>query len=163
MTGCTLTSDYNWYYPANLNWSFQSGGADKSWAQWQALGYDAHGGVTDPLFVSGGTNFHLQAASPAINAGADVGLTTDFAGVPVPQGSAPDIGAYEYKSGTTPPPLTYSKADLNQDSFVNLADLDILKLDFSKLTANLLNSKSDIDGDGTVTIKDVGIMMSEWK
>ena len=56
-----------------------------------------------------------------------------------------------------------SNADLNSDNFVNQTDLDILKADFLKLTGSLSNPKSDIDGDGTVTIKDVGIMMSEWK
>ena len=48
---------------------------------------------SDPLFVSA-TNFHLQAASPAINAGQYVSITTDFDGQPV--ASPPEIGAYEY-------------------------------------------------------------------
>ena len=62
--------------------------------------------MSDPLFVneSGNMNtpadFHLQPTSPAINTGIDVGLTEDLDGVSVPQGSAPDIGAYEY-SGVT--------------------------------------------------------------
>ena len=56
-----------------------------------------------------------------------------------------------------------SNADLNSDNFVNQTDFDILKADFLKLAGSLANPKSDIDGDGTVTIKDVGIMMSEWK
>lgn len=54
-------------------------------------------------------------------------------------------------------------ADLNLDDTVNALDFDILKSDFLKLTANLANPKSDIDGDGQATIKDVGIMMSGWK
>ncbi|MFA5047421.1 MAG: right-handed parallel beta-helix repeat-containing protein [Patescibacteria group bacterium] len=43
-------------------------------------------------------DFHLTASSLlAINKGVGVGLTTDFDGTsPYPQGSAPDIGAYEY-------------------------------------------------------------------
>ncbi|MFA5131698.1 MAG: hypothetical protein WC467_04825, partial [Patescibacteria group bacterium] len=40
----------------------------------------------DPLFIS--SDFHLQATSPAINAGINVGLPYN--------GSAPDIGAFEY-------------------------------------------------------------------
>lgn len=52
--------------------------------------------ATNPLFVSL-ANYHLQVTSPAINAGVDVGLTTDFDGNLV--GTSPDIGVYEY--GTT--------------------------------------------------------------
>ena len=63
---------------------------------------------TDPLFINPLSNdFHLQPASPAIDAGINVGLTEDYDGVSVPQGSAPDIGAYEYiPSDTTPPILS---------------------------------------------------------
>lgn len=46
-----------------------------------------------PLFVSA-ADFHLQAGSPCINAGLDVGLTTDYDGQPV--GNPPEIGPYEY-------------------------------------------------------------------
>jgi hypothetical protein len=48
----------------------------------------------DPLFVST-TDFHLQAGSPCINAGIDVGLTTDYDGQAV--SDPPEIGAYEYQ------------------------------------------------------------------
>ncbi|HLM84181.1 MAG TPA: dockerin type I domain-containing protein [Candidatus Bathyarchaeia archaeon] len=53
--------------------------------------------------------------------------------------------------------------DLNSDSAVNLTDFNILKTDFLKITANLINPKTDIDGDGLVTVKDAGILMSSWK
>lgn len=65
---------------------------------------NAYGGAThsmtgDPLFVSTATpNFRLQAGSPAINAGVNVGLTADHERNTVPTGSAPDIGAYEFIS-----------------------------------------------------------------
>lgn len=58
---------------------------------------------------------------------------------------------------------THLSADLNLDGSVNQNDLDILKADFLKLTGSLANPKSDIDGDGTVTLKDMGILMSQWK
>jgi len=62
----------------------------------------AHAGTgnitTDPLFVSV-TDFHLQAASPARDAGVDVGLTTDYLGSTVPKNGSVDLGAYEYPSG----------------------------------------------------------------
>ena len=49
---------------------------------------------SDPLFKSNET-FRLRPTSPAIDAGLDVGLTKDYHGHRVPQGSAPDIGASE--------------------------------------------------------------------
>jgi len=51
--------------------------------------------ATNPLFKSNET-FRLRPTSPAIDAGIDVGLTTDYWGHRIPQGSAPDIGAAEY-------------------------------------------------------------------
>jgi len=71
-------------------------------ASWQAAsGQDAHSTTANPLWVSPTTgDFHLQTGSPAIDAGASVGLTEDFEGTPVPQGGAPDIGALEYDSAT---------------------------------------------------------------
>jgi len=50
---------------------------------------------SDPTFVTPGSDFHLQAGSPCINAGIDVGLTTDYDGQAV--SDPPDIGAYEYQ------------------------------------------------------------------
>jgi serine protease len=57
-----------------------------------------------PAFVDAGHNdFHLQATSPAIDRGAPIGLTRDFAGNPRPvdgngNGTAEyDMGAFEYQ------------------------------------------------------------------
>ena len=52
--------------------------------------------TSDPRFVNAsGGDFHLQAGSPAIDAGRQIpGITDGFAG------NAPDIGAYEF--GVTP-------------------------------------------------------------
>ena len=47
----------------------------------------------DPLFVNPPNNYRLQAGSPAIDAGMDVGLPYE--------GSAPDMGAFEFDN--TPP------------------------------------------------------------
>jgi hypothetical protein len=47
------------------------------------------------------SNYSLQSSSPAKDAGVDVGLTTDYDGHPVPHGSKPDIGAYEYGAFAT--------------------------------------------------------------
>lgn len=58
--------------------------------------------TTDPKFVNAaGANFSLQSFSPAIDKGVTLSMVpTDFAGKSRPQGSAYDIGAYEY-GGTT--------------------------------------------------------------
>ena len=42
------------------------------------------------------SDFHLQSSSPAIDAGTNVGLTSDYDGVSVPRGAGYEIGAYEY-------------------------------------------------------------------
>jgi parallel beta-helix repeat protein len=42
-------------------------------------------------------DFHLQANSPCIDRGVNVGLTHDFYGTPVPRGKGFDVGAIEYK------------------------------------------------------------------
>ena len=63
---------------------------------------DCENAEVNPLLVSAiranlpSVDFSLQATSPAINAGADVGLTTDFLGISIE--GLPDIGAYEYVS-----------------------------------------------------------------
>lgn len=67
-------------------------------ADWQALGYDAHSFVADPTanFLAPGSNFHLLASSPAVDAGTLVGApSTDLDGNPRPMGGAVDLGAYE--------------------------------------------------------------------
>lgn len=75
---------------------------------WEASARNA-----DPLFVSAGTNFRLQSASPAIDAGVPVGLTRDIMSNPVPSGTAPDIGAFEYvasQTSTATTPVTTTTA-----------------------------------------------------
>lgn len=81
------THDHNCYddvtYVANL-----SGSGNLSFAAWQALpeAPDANGINADPLFVTPGSDFRLQAGSPCLNAGSDV---LGLAG-----GGAINIGAY---------------------------------------------------------------------
>jgi hypothetical protein len=55
--------------------------------------------IGDPQFVTPGTDFHLLATSPAIDAGSDLVqaiVTTDHDGNPRPAGSAYDIGIFAY-------------------------------------------------------------------
>lgn len=58
--------------------------------------------TTDPLLLNPSiADFHLQATSPAIDAGKLLSLSTDFDGIKRPQGAGIDIGAYEYFTGGT--------------------------------------------------------------
>ncbi len=59
------------------------------------------GTIYDPKFVANYSDLHIQSDSPAKDAGVTIAsVTNDYAGTSRPQGSAYDIGAYEY-SGTT--------------------------------------------------------------
>jgi parallel beta-helix repeat protein len=63
----------------------------------------SHSVQSNPFFVSTSIpNFQLEAGSPAIYAGVNVGLTTDYARNSVH--NPPSIGAYEYGEETVPGP-----------------------------------------------------------
>jgi len=57
--------------------------------------------IANPVLasLSGVPDFHLQATSPAIDAGKALTLSTDKDGIERPQGAGTDIGAYEYFAG----------------------------------------------------------------
>ncbi len=94
--------------------SVDGGQSTISFSQWQALGYDQDSFLSTPavLFVDpAGGDFHLAAASPAVDAGITLPeVAVDLEGNPRPQGLASDIGCYEsgaqlfadgFESGTT--------------------------------------------------------------
>lgn len=70
-------------------------------AEFQGTGQEANGAQGTVLFTDKGANdFTLQAGSPAINAGTNLGLPNrDFAGNPIL--GIPDIGAYEFGAAAT--------------------------------------------------------------
>lgn len=72
--------------------SFLVNNAVKTFAEFQAMGYETNGSINDPLFVS--SNYQLQSISPAINSGAILGLTTDYLNHAIVD--IPDLGCYEY-------------------------------------------------------------------
>jgi hypothetical protein len=61
-----------------------------------ANGTDSGDHMTYTRTFTDASDYRLRAGSPAINAGTDVGLTTDFDGKPIR--GVPDIGAYEFQS-----------------------------------------------------------------
>jgi PKD repeat protein len=103
-SGANSVCDYNYnlYYPDGGS-KFYYNSRTYNFSGWQALtraGYtfDPNSKLADPLFQSpANENFQIQPSSPAIDAGVNVGLTKDKVGTPIPQGFAPDIGAYEYR------------------------------------------------------------------
>ena len=83
-----------WSFQASHNLSFNAGAS---------LPWDVDSLNADPRFVNPGTgDFRIQAGSPAIDAGADTGILSDFTGTARPQGLAFDIGAYEFSASTGP-------------------------------------------------------------
>jgi len=100
----TLDITNNIWYSGGSNFYFWNDGTGNNLATWNALtgiGTDIN---SDPLFTdAANADFTLTASSPAIDAGTDVGLTSDFNGATVPfnaiSSKSPDfdIGAYEYQ------------------------------------------------------------------
>jgi hypothetical protein len=67
----------------------------------------------NPQFVSAGSNFQLDASSPAIDAGNTIStLTMDMDGNYRPQENGYDIGAYEYGSNSAPGGMLSAPTDL---------------------------------------------------
>ena len=77
-----------------------------SLSEWQSLGYDHNSIIASPgeMFI-GSNDYHLRLESPASDAGLSLpGITLDMEGSVRPQGTAYDIGAFEF--GAAPPAQT---------------------------------------------------------
>ncbi len=95
-TTTNLNSNYNDLYAPGTDGFVGSfnGNAYPTLAGFRtATGTDANSISADPLFVST-TDLHIQAGSPAINAGTTTSVTDDFDGQT--RDAAPDIGADEF-------------------------------------------------------------------
>lgn len=103
-----LTADYNVYWRVggtpDADTTFASvQGVDKTWAQWQAMGFDTHSKFRDPLFTNvAGDDLRLQAGSPCLGAGITLGVITKDCIGTSRVGSLYDIGAFQ--SSAAPPP-----------------------------------------------------------
>lgn len=104
-----VSIDNNIHWRADGNPNIYYNGAERTWTQWKALGFDTYGVRANPAFTDASAAvFTLQSGSPAIDAGANLGLSVDLSGQMVPNGGVPDIGAYEW--GGSP---SYSATPLN--------------------------------------------------
>ncbi len=112
-----LIWDHNLYWPdvgQSSLWNYWG-----TYARWKSeMGVDQHSLVANPLFADANpiqaADFRPRVGSPMIDAGTDAGLSDDFVGTKVPQGKAPDIGAFEF-SLLSP----YQPADGDQNGEIN--------------------------------------------
>ena len=86
----TFTANYNLYWNSSHATPFDTGSSAVDFADFQTAGFEANSPNTDesedPLFTNGSTiysllgDFALGVGSPAINAGVNSGITTDYYG-----------------------------------------------------------------------------------
>jgi len=109
----TSKVDYNLLYAADSSVA-EITGSERTWAQYQALGFDANG-INDDPDLDEASEYRLEGTSPAINAGTSISayFTTDKDGVTRPVGAAWDMGAYEYDSGAPAPTSTPTSVGTN--------------------------------------------------
>ncbi len=96
--------DHNCYYSTDLTNPWYWAGNRSTFATWKsASGMDVNGKNVNPGFLSS-SDYRLQPSSACIDVGSGVGLARDFAGTNVPNGTAVDIGAYEYTTNVLQAP-----------------------------------------------------------
>lgn len=97
-TSGSYSLSYNVFYPDTPgSAAYRFDYSAHTFAEWQAHGFDATGSSeADPLL----TGYTISTSSPCIDAGTDVGVSTDILSQLRPSGSGYDIGAYEVQQGT---------------------------------------------------------------
>ena len=105
----SLNIDNNLYWNSSSTYPFYKGTTGNlNWSKWlSTYKFDNYsiGPNVDPKFINASlslnfaNDFNLLSNSPAINAGINVGLGTDYDGNKIIK--LPDIGAYEYNSNIT--------------------------------------------------------------
>ena len=119
-TNKTLALDHNlyWYTGEDLPVWLHATGVYTSFEDYQnGSGQDAHGLYADPKLAD--STFTLQASSPAVDAGADVGDMggRDFFGNPIPYGEAYDVGAHEWSGIPSSGRLTDPRPEVPAPAF----------------------------------------------
>jgi len=159
----SIDSDYNLFWPVSGDQfyfrSYLSGDIyNVNFSEWQSLSksgstFDPHSITENPLLMNPSINdFRLQAGSPAIDSGTDVGLTIDFDGNPIT--GIPDIGAFEY-SDCGP-----VEGDLNGDCSVTILDLAMIALDFGRTFG--FDPRADTDGSSEIDVYDLVFVASRF-
>jgi YD repeat-containing protein len=158
--GDELTSDHNLLF--GNAWSqtncFSIDDLGRTLAQWQALGYGTGTIIANPQVIStdsSSPNFlRLGPSSPGVDAGAvDVPVFRDHGNAPRPQGSAPDMGAFERPANQLP-------GDANSDGTVSDADYTIWADHYGMVGASF--AQGDFNGTGTVTEADYTIWADNY-
>jgi hypothetical protein len=89
-----FTSDHNWFSTPDkkgrhLVWN----GARVTLSGWSRNGQDAHSLASGPPTFDAAVR--IVSKNLGRRLGQDLGLGRDYAGTPIPTGTAPDIGAYQ--------------------------------------------------------------------
>jgi len=130
---------------------------DDAWltlAEWQSgYGRDLHSATRTPAetFAVPGSDYHLLASAWAVDSGTTlVEVALDLEGSARPQGTASDLGCYEYLSAPVP-------GDLDGDGQAGPADALILAhyLAGNPVDFPVTPAVADLDGDGAVTVVDL--------
>ena len=141
------------YVSLDTTLSYLTGTNNLFYGAGSPIGVFADSVAGDPLFVNlTANNFHLSAGSPAIDSGATVQLATDYDGVARPQGSAYDIGAYEYpeaSSVSATPVSTVAKSGTHS-SKTPAVSLSATSLTFASQTVGTTSAAQ------TITLKNTG-------
>jgi hypothetical protein len=161
----TFTCDYNLYWNSIFDTPFKLQNTYYKFSDWKTIGFDMHSLYnTDPLFKNNSgsylkySDFVLKSSSPAINAGIDVGLMTDFVGTPI--FGLPDIGAFEMPPVEiiTNSPVEgyfYKENNLNLEYILRSTNLDLSN---SYFALNSGQNQYFIDSTGTIPLNsDEGI------
>jgi len=144
--------DYNAFYGSGAS-NIYYGGAQLAYANFKATsGCQDHEVTTNPNLSA--SNYFQQGSGSSLNESGfsqSSYFSTDKLGTTRPQGSAWDIGAYEYNSGQT----TCTPGDANSDGNINISDVQtcinvILETD----TDQSHKTCSDMNGDTNVNIAD---------
>jgi hypothetical protein len=90
-------TSYDFYNASTTNIDFRNNSyQDRSGVYWSPSSSNYVFSTGNPYTDSSTDNYYPTVGGGLVNVGSDLSLTEDIVGTTVPQGSIPDIGAYEY-------------------------------------------------------------------